>query len=253
MARVLSARDDLILDVAVIAGAFATIPLMVVAEHVAANAWIQTAEWAIWSVFLADFLVRTFWVETDYRQKLLMAAVVVLSFPLLPVTLGLVRVVRLSRLLRLARLAGVTVWGMEGLRAVLGRQSVVYVGSASVLIVLAGGGALTILEPQTVHGGFQDGVWWAIVMATTIGWDVAPTTFWGRAIAVFLILTGLGLVSTLAASITAYFLGQQDNEVMAEVKSQLARMEAVLNRMQEERAQESMEAKETKASRAASA
>jgi voltage-gated potassium channel len=165
--------------------------------------------------------------------------VVAVSFPALPAILGLVRVVRIvrvirvSRVLRLARVVGVTARGIEGLRAVLGRTSMVYIGALSILIILAGGGGIALLEPETVRGGFWDGVWWAIVTASTVGYgDIAPTTLLGRTIAVVLMLTGVGLISTLAASITTHFLGQEENEELTAIRLQLTRIETLLSRMQ---------------------
>jgi voltage-gated potassium channel len=78
-------------------------------------------------------------------------------------------------------------------------------------LVVAGGGVIALLEPQTAHGGFLDGVWCAIVTATTVGYgDIAPTTLLSRRVAVVLMFTGIGLISTPAASITAHLLGHQD-------------------------------------------
>ncbi len=64
--------------------------------------------------------------------------------------------------------------------------------------------------------------------------DIAPTTLSGRAIAIVLMLTGIGLISTSAASITAYFIGQQENVKMAAMKAHLARIEALLVKVQRE-------------------
>jgi hypothetical protein len=39
----------------------------------------------------------------------------------------------------------------------------VYTVAVTTLLILVGGGCLSILEPQTVRGGYGDGIWWAIV------------------------------------------------------------------------------------------
>jgi voltage-gated potassium channel len=247
MARPLLARIESVLNTAVIAGAFATIPLTLLLEEGRRGAWIQAADWLVWSIFLAEFAFRVVWRKVGYRQALFLAAVVVLSFPLLPTLLGLVRIVRLSRVLRLVRVVGATAWGIEGLRAVLGRKSVIHVGAISILVIVASGGGIALLEPQTVHGGFQDGLWWAIVTASTVGYgDIAPTTLLGRAIAVVLMLTGVGLISTLAASITTHFLGQQEDSELAAIRLQLARIEGLVNQLQAKQAAESAESIELK-------
>src|SRR5664279_4984828 len=129
-----------VLDIAVVTGAFATIPLTLFLEQDFNWAWLQVVDWTVWGVFLAEFVFRVIWGKVDHGQKLFLFTVVAVSFPALPAILGLVRVV------------GVTAWGIGGLRAILGRRSMVYVGALSILIILAGGGGIALLEPETVHG-----------------------------------------------------------------------------------------------------
>jgi voltage-gated potassium channel len=198
------------LDVAIVLGALTTIPLTVLQEHGTRSPALNTMDWAVWSIFAIEFL---FIVSFGPRVQILKPstaadlAVVVLSFPLLPNLLGLVRLARLVRLLRLARLAGVTARGLAALKEILGRRGLLYIVAITSLLILVGGGCLSILEPETVKGGYGDGIWWAIVTATTVGsGDIAPTTLPGRLIAVLLMLVGIGLMSTLAASITSYFV-----------------------------------------------
>jgi voltage-gated potassium channel len=61
--------------------------------------------------------------------------------------------------------------------------------------------------------------------------DIAPTTLWGRLIAVVMMLAGVGLISTLAASITAYFVGQADNLDLRELRERTARIEVLLQKI----------------------
>jgi voltage-gated potassium channel len=97
-------------------------------------------------------------------------------------------------------------------------QDLVCVASLAALLILAGGGGLALVEPNTVHGGFLDGIWWAIVTASTVGYgDIAPATLPGRLIAIVMMLAGIGLISTLAASITARFVEQDKNAELKEL------------------------------------
>jgi voltage-gated potassium channel len=228
------------LDVAIVLGALATIPLTVLQEHGTRSPALNTMDWAVWSVFAIEFL---FIVALGPRIQILKPstaadlAVVVLSFPLLPNLLGLVRLARLVRLLRLARLAGVTARGLAALKEILGRRGLLYIVAITSLLILVGGGCLSILEPETVKGGYGDGIWWAIVTATTVGYgDIAPTTLPGRLIAVLLMLVGIGLMSTLAASITSYFVQQTANTDFKELTARLDRIERILEKLSTERA-----------------
>ena len=42
-------------------------------------------------------------------------------------------------------------------------------------------------------------------------------------------LSGVGLITTLAASITAYFLGAEENTALTELNERMARLENLLN------------------------
>jgi voltage-gated potassium channel len=143
-----------------------------------------------------------------------------LSFPLAPLLFAFVRLARLSRLLRLVRLTLVIGRTLGDLRMAFGRSGLLYVASISAVMMAAGAGMFTILEPETVKGDFWTGVWWAVVTTTTVGYgDVAPVTLEGRLLATMLMLIGLGLMSTLSASIAAYFVRHDAEREEAEIKA----------------------------------
>ena len=227
-----ASRRQVALDLAVVLGALATIPLTVLQEHGTKSSELAAAEWAVWGVFTLEFLAfavsssRTHFFRLPTAGKL---AVVALSFPPLPNFLALVSLARLARLFRLLRLTGVTARGLAGLKEVLGHRGLIYIAAVTGLLILVGGACLSILEPETVKGGYGDGIWWAIVTASTVGYgDISPTTLWGRLIAVVLMLVGIGLMSTLAASITSYFVQQTANTEFQELAARLDRIEKIL-------------------------
>tara|TARA_Y100001970_G_scaffold291476_1_gene428742 strand:- start:102 stop:1208 length:1107 start_codon:yes stop_codon:yes gene_type:complete len=52
----------------------------------------------------------------------------------------------------------------------------------------------------------ENAFWWTIVTITTVGYgDYAPESFYGRILAIFLMLAGIGLVSTVTGSISSIF------------------------------------------------
>jgi voltage-gated potassium channel len=233
-----SSRLRTALDAAVVVGALATIPLTVLQEQGIRSWALDTTDWVVWAIFAVEFLLficfapRTQLLRFSTVAKL---AVIVLSFPQLPGILALVRLARLGRLARLLRISGVTVRGLAAIKEILGRRGLIYVAAVTTLLILVGGGCLSILEPQTVKGGFGDGIWWAIVTATTVGYgDISPSTLWGRIIAILLMLVGIGLVSTLAASITSYFVQQTANTEFKELTTQLDRIENRLEQLSRE-------------------
>lgn len=57
---------------------------------------------------------------------------------------------------------------------------------------------------------FADALWWSFVTCTTVGYgDISPSSTIGRAVAVVLMLFGIGLLGMLTGSITTYFTRQR--------------------------------------------
>ena len=230
------------LQVLVSLAALGTLPVLIEQERDRITPLVTAADWVIWVVFLVELVVMGLCAANRRRyllQNWVGVAVVVLSFPALPHLLAAVRVVRLTRLVRLARvfrLLAVTARGMKALRHSVGGQTLLYLGSLSLLLTVSGGALLAVLEPDTVRDGFWGGVWWAVVTLTTVGYgDIAPTTIGGRLLAILLMLCGLGLLSTLAASISAYFVGESDASETAELRERLDRIERKLDEILRER------------------
>ncbi|RFU67162.1 TrkA family potassium uptake protein [Bacillus sp. V59.32b] len=72
-----------------------------------------------------------------------------------------------------------------------------------IVVFICFGLLIHLVEPET-FGTVFDGIWWAIVTISTVGYgDFAPSTAAGKAIGIILILSGAGLVSSYFASIAA--------------------------------------------------
>jgi voltage-gated potassium channel len=118
---------------------------------------------------------------------------------------------------------------VTALKATVGRRGFLYVLALFVLLLVMAGAIMSLVEPQTVKGNMWDGMWWAVVTATTVGYgDISPATPAGRLVAVALMLFGIGLTATLAASVAAYFVNQDSGSDMAEVVARLDRVERLL-------------------------
>ena len=236
------ARIEKSLETLVIIAALITVPLTVLQLRGVAGPYITALDWIIWSVFTVDYLIMIV-ISQDRlayaKRNWLFAAVIVLSFPLAPTLLAFARLARLTRLARLIRLLAVSSRGLGALKIVLGRKGLVYVAAVAAFVIFAGGGLLTVLEPDVTEEHFGNGLWWAVVTTTTVGYgDIAPETGGGRLIAVVLMCVGIGLIATLAASIAAYFVESGDtpetHAELADVREQLARIETMLAELRAE-------------------
>lgn len=78
-----------------------------------------------------------------------------------------------------------------------------YVVFATVMTIITGGILIHYAEGME----YGDGIWWAFVTATTVGYgDISPDTAYGRLIAMALMLVGIGLIGSLTSTLTSFFL-----------------------------------------------
>lgn len=75
------------------------------------------------------------------------------------------------------------------------------------LLIIVSGLGLSWAEP---HLSFIDAVWWSIVTLATVGYgDIAPTTLFGRLIAVVNMFIGIGLLATFSATMATILIGRK--------------------------------------------
>jgi voltage-gated potassium channel len=80
----------------------------------------------------------------------------------------------------------------------------------ALFVFISFGIIIHLLEPQTFQTVF-DGIWWAIITASTVGYgDYVPQSLLGRVTAVTLILLGAGFVSTYFITLASTAVTRQD-------------------------------------------
>jgi voltage-gated potassium channel len=231
-------------ELPILIAAVLVIPVIVLEESNVSDTWETiggVANWAIWLVFALEVVAMLAVVPSRWkwvRENPLEIAIVLFTPPFLPPSLQALRVFRLLRLARLFRLAPLArrLFSLEGLR---------YVALLAVLTVLGGGAAYASIEK---HTSTWDGVWWAFTTMTTVGYgDEYPRTTLGRALAMAIMVIGIGFIAILTGAVAERFLSGQieevadteraveatDLEVLAElreVRTRLDRLEARLAR-----------------------
>jgi voltage-gated potassium channel len=221
------------LEIAVILAALLSLPLTIVEINGQQGVSFLVADWIIWSAFVAEYLLALGLADNRprfVRSAWLSLLVVLISFPLLPSVLAVVRLARVIRLLRLVRLVAFGARLVPALRSTIGRRGLVYVLALFLLLIVMAGATMSVVEPQTVKGNLWDGIWWAVVTATTVGYgDISPSSPPGRLVAIALMLFGIGLTATLAASVAAYFVKvDQGGTDLNDVVARLQRVESLL-------------------------
>lgn len=141
-----------------------------------------------------------------------------------------VRVLRVLRLLRGIR-------SLHRLFAILfvtrTRGGVTSVVMTAFLLVVFASIAILLCEtdPASNIKTAGDAIWWSMTTVTTVGYgDRYPVTTGGRAVAMVLMLGGMGLFGTLSGIIASAFLGsgrREEAEVLAEVRAMRAELETL--------------------------
>jgi voltage-gated potassium channel len=193
---------------------------------------LDSIDYAVWAVFAIEYLVKLY--LSPKRWKFFTRHLVDLLVIAVPVLRPL-RALRLLRLLRIARAALILSSALKRARELLTHHGLHYV-LLSVLAIIGLCSALELAFEQHAPGAtirtFGDALWWSIVTVTTVGYgDKYPVSAGGRGVAVVLMITGIGLVGVLSATVASYFVGQRAEQDMTDLHQRLDRIEAALARL----------------------
>lgn len=195
---------------------------------------ILWANWIIWLVFFLETSVLLMLVE--HRKRYLTSnwmnlLIISLGFPLFP---GHALLIGTLRVLRIFLVFGVFFHVISALQSLLSRNRLGSTLLVSAFFILFSGITISVIDPGIKTP--LDGIWWAWVTVTTVGYgDVVPTSNAGRLFSGVLILLGVGLFALLTANISnmlnrpdVQVMEQEENKILKQLKviqDRLDRME----------------------------
>lgn len=174
------------------------------------NYWINITEfpwsmlnYSIWIIFVVDYFTRLHFAK--HKTKFIIHNVFdllsIIPFDILS-SFRIFRAVRVLRIFRAFRMVGFIGRLVRNVKRFLEVTKLDWVALISAVLVLLSALIFSLAERVS----FNNALWWAIVTTTTVGYgDITPRTIIGRGVAVFLMLTGIGVVGILTSSITNYF------------------------------------------------
>ncbi|SEV96366.1 potassium channel family protein [[Clostridium] fimetarium] len=127
------------------------------------------------------------------------------------------RFAKLTRLTKLTKLFKLIAYAMrlfKKTKKFFDTNGFKYIILITMAFIAIGGGLIHYAEGLS----FQDGIWWAFVTASTVGYgDISPETGLGRFIATILMLVGIGMIGSLTSTITSYFLNIKTKTVKNDI------------------------------------
>jgi voltage-gated potassium channel len=119
-------------------------------------------------------------------------------------------------------------------RTITVRRAALWIAGATILITLAGGLGIWLLD----HKEFPtigSGMWWSVQTMTTVGYgDHVPSTTEGQLIGAVLMVAGIGVLTVVTATVTAAFIeGARSRLGRGRDDEILARLEQIEKRLEE--------------------
>ncbi len=192
----------------------------------------QITDWVIWLGFVTEMALMLY-VVNDRRRHLKnnwMSLVIIIAG--LPALWGdYAFYAGAIRSLRLLVMVGILFKVSKDLRSILSRHNLGTTMMVCLLFLVISGFLIAALDPA--FEGPLDGIWWAWVTMTTVGYgDIVPSTNEGRLFGSLLILVGICMFSLLTASFSVFFIEKDEGEIAERERQNLNRITRLENRLE---------------------
>lgn len=176
--------------------------------------WMIIADNLIYAFFIADYVIR---LVVAKNKKTFLKSNILDLIAIFPFSSALrvfraakiFRVLKLAKLSKLARLFALLGRMLSRCKVFFNTNGFKYMLIFSSALILVGGVLISFFEDMTL----MDGIWWAFVTATTVGYgDISPSTSYGRIVACALMICGIGLIGSLTSTITSFFINSGKDE-----------------------------------------
>ena len=189
----------------------------------------ELLNWCLWAFFVIETTALTALVDNKslyLKSNWLNLVIITCGIPVLWIQSPYVGMLRSLRLLIFL---GLMLQLSSSLRAVLAKNNLGATLLVSGLFIVIAGYLIAGVDPGIESPA--DGIWWAWVTATTVGYgDIVPSSPAGRILGGFLILLGIGLFSMITANISVFFISKArgNDKRLNTIEEQLDRIESLL-------------------------
>jgi voltage-gated potassium channel len=164
---------------------------------------LDLMDWAIWAIFIIDYLVRIFLAKHQWKY--------IRTHPIQ----FLIVAIPFFQPLRLLRLLPLSAYFISQTRGKFENRIFTFVAFAAVSVGIPACIAMFEVEHKAKGATIRslgESLWWLFSTLTTVGYgDRYPVTTIGRVIAVFVMVTGISLVGLLTAAVASIFIGSRED------------------------------------------
>ncbi len=181
------------------------------------NLLLNIIDRVIWIIFVIDYLYRLYKSKNKKRfiKRNIFDLISILPFySFLKVFRGLkiFKIGRLAQLYRASeavRILAVVERSNKNLSRFMRTNNFNYTLGVAIVIILISSILISFIEKINLGSS----LWWSIVTVTTVGYgDIYPQTPYGKIIASILMLVGIGFISSLTSTLSAYFIEKEKYE-----------------------------------------
>lgn len=200
-------------------------------DGVVSDSFHQLTDWVIWIGFIGELAIMLYAVDdrARYLKSNWMSPLIILAgLPALWGAYGFYA--GAIRSLRLLVMLGILFKVSRDLRSILARHNLGTTLLVCLLLLFISGFLIAALDPA--FNGPLDGIWWAWVTMTTVGYgDIVPSTNEGRLFGSLLILIGICMFSLLTASFSVFFIEKDEGQIAERERQNLNRITRLENRL----------------------
>ncbi len=187
-------------------------------------------DWGIWLFFIIETLTLVWMVEDKPRYlktNWLNLFIIIMG---LPVIWGMDTYAGALRTLRLLLMISLLLNMSRTIRSILSRNKLGMSLLISGFVILTFGIIISAVDPAIESP--LDGIWWAWVTVTTVGYgDIVPVSHVGRILGALLILLGVGLIALLTANFSEFFISRSEEGVLQEEEQTLKKLKIIESRL----------------------
>ncbi len=168
---------------------------------------------SIYLIFAADYLVRLIRSKNklDFIEDNILDLIAIIPYYSV---FRLFRIFKIRKFSRISRKLKISKFHLAILKLYRKSRHFLKLNGLIYLLVFAAIAIAVsaVIIAYTEKVSYGDGLWWAFVTATTVGYgDISPHTFIGRFAASILMLVGIGTMGMITGTVATYFLNRQND------------------------------------------